>query len=806
MIKYRVRIYQYNNYYNRLVKKESEIVDYNPYLCYQDDIPGIFDIDFKPNDGVSTEQIITWSGNLPDYVIVSDNETEEILSRWFVIEATRIRGSQYKLTLKRDVVVDYYNIIQQSPIFVEKGIVPDDDPAIYNPENMDFNQIKTKETVIKDSSKMAWIVGFVAEGEQSVDKTITFQSDVIADKTIDGIENWQYYQYVNKPLTTAYSDYTSFNFTVISQRKGANLNLKNLSTFSLGSFKEDYEKNRYTIPIGNLDNFQNFVYSRAEEIANAYNQYWQLYVSTGANPISSSTLQSLSDLNNKIIYDSSTKKNYKIHLNFNDTTVQNNKITEDKAGQYLYTYFNNIFNSFSGKLNNNYNPIYGIVSSVKNYTLTLEEVSYGTFTVEIKGDANRINNKDGPFDIFCIPYSDDMKIKLNSTSNEIQLNKQFAMSAASGIGLGLGTNCYDIQLLPFCPFGGFSVNDKTLTLNIASSDSARYTVIKDSSNNVKSYIIWSAASSGHLTANPETDLYSFYNEGNKKIGSCCDMFRLCSPNYNSTFEFNFKKDNLETTHTTPVYNPVNDFEVDFTYLPYSSYIRVAPQFGGLYGKDFGDFRGLILQGDFSIMYTSSAWVNYQTNNKNYLNIFNRQIENMEITNKYNNISQGISSGLSALSTGLTAGALTGNPLVGLGVGVGSAIAGAADLGIQKQLQAESIDYTKDNFGYQLGNIKAVPNSIAKTTAYTRNNKIFPVLEYYTCTDIEKKALANKIKYNGMTIGRIGNMIDFKNTWSYKDIKVDHPYFKGQIIRLEGLSDDFHLASDISNEIYKGVYL
>ena len=206
------------------------------------------------------------------------------------------------------------------------------------------------------------------------------------------------------------------------------------------------------------------------------------------------------------------------------------------------------------------------------------------------------------------------------------------------------------------------------------------------------------------------------------------------------------------------------------------------------------------------MYTSSAWVNYQINNKNYLNIFNRQIENMEITNKYNNISQGISSGLSALSTGLTAGALTGNPLVGLGVGVGSAIAGAADLGIQKQLQAESIDYTKDNFGYQLGNIKAVPNSIAKTTAYTRNNKIFPVLEYYTCTDIEKKALANKIKYNGMTIGRIGNMIDFKNTWSYKDIKVDHPYFKGQIIRLEGLSDDFHLASDISNEIYKGVYL
>ena len=102
------------------------------------------------------------------------------------------------------------------------------------------------------------------------------------------------------------------------------------------------------------------------------------------------------------------------------------------------------------------------------------------------------------------------------------------------------------------------------------------------------------------------------------------------------------------------------------------------------------------------------------------------------------------------------------------------------------------------YGYQLGNVKALPDSISKTTAFTFNNKIFPILEYYTCTDVEKQALRDKIKYNGMTIMVIGKIADY--------ILSDVSYIKGSIIRMEDIADDFHMLKAISDEIYKGVFI
>ena len=47
-----------------------------------------------------------------------------------------------------------------------------------------------------------------------------------------------------------------------------------------------------------------------------------------------------------------------------------------------------------------------------------------------------------------------------------------------------------------------------------------------------------------------------------------------------------------------------------------------------------------------------------------------------------------------------------------------------------------------------------------------------MLEYYTCTEIEKQALRDKIKYNGMTVGTIGKIEDFT------DSTVEEIYIKG----------------------------
>ena len=62
---------------------------------------------------------------------------------------------------------------------------------------------------------------------------------------------------------------------------------------------------------------------------------------------------------------------------------------------------------------------------------------------------------------------------------------------------------------------------------------------------------------------------------------------------------------------------------------------------------------------------------------------------------------------------------------------------------------------------------------------------------------------NKLIYNGMSINRIGTLREFV---SQKPPQIDYGYYKGKLIRLEGIGDDFHMANTISSELNKGVYI
>ena len=146
---------------------------------------------------------------------------------------------------------------------------------------------------------------------------------------------------------------------------------------------------------------------------------------------------------------------------------------------------------------------------------------------------------------------------------------------------------------------------------------------------------------------------------------------------------------------------------------------------------------------------------------------------------------------------------------GVGGGVASALGGIADIKNTKALQAEAIDYKQDLFGYQLGNVKALPNSIAKSTAYNIINKIFPIIEFYDCTEEERTIVAKKIAWNGMTVMAIGRIADYiGNNWTCKvndNISIsDKGYIKGQLIRID-INDDYHAVAQIADELNKGVY-
>ena len=98
-----IYVIKYNNYFNRIVKRESSLTDY---------LTGEYQISphysFNPNDDATGDIVVNFNPK-GDYLIVANDD--EIVSRWFIIEAIRLRTGQYKLTIRRDVIVDDYDTI-----------------------------------------------------------------------------------------------------------------------------------------------------------------------------------------------------------------------------------------------------------------------------------------------------------------------------------------------------------------------------------------------------------------------------------------------------------------------------------------------------------------------------------------------------------------------------------------------------------------------------------------------------------------------------------------------------------------------
>ena len=768
----------YQNYFNRQIKEPKELV-----AAYPQNLVSYYDtgnvtqvINFNPADGVIAHHTVGRPENpydgSGDYFLWSEDGVN-VTSRWFIIESTRTRQGQYNVTLKRDVIADNYNEVLNSDCFIQKATVNDESALIYNQESITTNQIKTAEYPLKDESKMAWIVGFV--NREAPAKTFAINSTVVADYEMSDYRFKDYFlKDANSETIIQGSVYvtntqysaspTAFKFVLDQYAEQTYLG----NSTSKGDYK-------YTDQNGTL---KSYIQENGLNLALNISTKHSLYDGISSD----SNYNSLLYEEGKIVRDGTDF--YKIGTKV-ETHEKTYRITEDKDGEYLLTYLTNFMKNFRGYKSGT--PYFEIYIKYTSLRLTKTPIVEGEYTIDYPGKTEHLINKDGPFDIFCIPFADDMKIRVGSS--EVQANKQFAMSIASELGRNLAGDCYDIQLLPFCPMTGYTVTDNIFDIN--SSDAKRRTAIKRG-DQIVYWMFWSTSNSG--TFNIHLPILA----GNKKLANQCDMYRLVSPNYSGQFEFNLAKNG----------GYVEYFNVDYTYLPISSYIHVNPDFKGLYGSDFNDARGLICQGDFSIMYLSDPWKNYQRQNKNFEQIFSREISNMDVNRKYQRMGETISAWTGALGAGGSIGGLIGGVAGGItgGVaGVASLAAGYADRAISDKLYQESVSFKKDMHEMQLENIKALPNSIAKTTAYNENNKIFPILEYYTCTDEEKDLVAKAIVNMGMTVNAVGKPIDYVyNNWSYNGI-FSKGFFKATLIRLEDLPEDYHMLQAIAEELSLGIY-
>lgn len=817
---------QYNNYFNRQTKPHRTITNW--FLPYQ--IGSTVGVQlFNYGDGVDTTQVVNTSAwvnenRVPDYCVVED-QTNSSRQYWYVVEWKYLRRGQYEATLKRDVLSENYDLIITAPMLIKKGTVASsNDPAMFNSEGQAYNQIKSDEVPLYDATGCPWIVGYVPldafETDTQISKNIYVEPSFTYN-TLDDFRSDFPYDVDMAPnartIIRRYDRYPIYNIRanirIVTPSIG--YTAANVSFNSSGLLTYDINATTNRINIFNWDygvEGSGFYIALKTTLPDSFTSFKHYANPHGIEPdatrltkdiINSYTTETLRQIDNSIfnIY----PQNYSA-----DTTLKSLLYKSVKIGTKTYTIFPSnkliwkeevvpasTFQLLSTNLNDNV-----LVNKNNNnsYIVTLKYYEAGYKLVEstqtvkttMPGKDKIIQLRKDPYAMFCIPYGE---VKLRKDGVDQITTVKDAALIATGISTTAGSaadhkTVLDVQLLPYCPIRDIVVDDEEGVVDYSSlTRTAQVQDIKNEDDAVISKIFWCADNSFsfQIPLKLEVENYKIENE--------TTTYRLCSPNYNGLFEFNLAKN-----------GGLDWIEVNCSYKPQTPYIQLNPNFKKLYGQnateglsagDYNDQRGLICGGDFSLPQVSDAWANYQMQNKNYQNIFDREVQSMEISNRYQRISDwmGLTSGTA--KAGMAIGSLS-NPVVG-GVSAGINLAtGVASNIMSDRLRDEQVNLKRDLFNYNLQNIQALPQSVSKTAAFNINSKYVPFLEKYTCTEEEKNVLRDKLRWQGMTVMRTGQIQDY--VWG------DDTYIEAVPLRLTGLSEDTHTAQAIAQELNMGTYI
>lgn len=889
----RLYLLKYNNYYNRICKRELSIDGYLDYLIESSNsqtYQNPFQCNFNPNDGVSTTQVINWDGPVPDYVVCSVDGIE-ITSRWFVLECVRTRGTQFQLMLYRDTIADYYSEVMSSVTYIEKGMVTDTtNPLLYNAENMSFNQLKRNTTPLYDKSGCPWIVGFTDGGDVSgIEVNITETDEQFPNMLIasDGIGNF--------PLTAISGDagkyaldYTNNSkiwFEFIQTTSGGFSGNRfwdyifvdySRSPNNPGTLNESYRAslvplngNSYDVLIDfylsqkyyfkSVDDFDLSLYP--ENVREMYDNLEKpfdtfmkgLLTHNGSNiPYMFKNMLERSFnidirtpysnyLDKDIIYVKDTQDNNKIYK-FTKKLIPISNIVDDilvnNAGDSNIDNFLSAIDSAlpqqltlkdtDGNNLPNFDFTNFYIAYFKNPTDTQRFASTGRVAVRGQGNLIRYDLEpetvgvytidipeitkldDQPYSMFCMPYSDNFDQRISGGIYSKDINKQISLDLATAIQKKLtNKKLFDIQILPYCPLQN-AIFRGTNRSYIDKGFVNKVTEIKYGPKDaevrpVVGYVYWCKKSKFDFEI--DFNISKTADPIDAKVNSMTDFYRLVSPAQGSEYKFQSEK-----------IGDIAKMYVQCNYRPFNSSIRVVPVYqpGSLYYSSnlINSQEGLNIIEDMSLSQITDQWAQYELNNKNYRQTFQRSIDHMEFEKNASlvqsiigmgaeqgkdaaNIAHRVSSSIAAKTAeGATAGAKGG--WVGAAVGAAAGLVVGTTGTIVSQMRAnEAIDLTKDNFEYNLGNIKALPADLAKVSTLGMNNSWVPLLEYWSSTDLEKAIAKNKIIYNGMSINTIDN--------PYNYISGENCYFKGQLIRIEDIDDEFHVVNTIAGELSKGIY-
>lgn len=781
----------FNNYYNREYKKLYNLNDYLDYMkSYWTNV------NFNPGDGITTTIPVNYDGEV-NYLVLTDNAVpgmvgqEVIVSRWFIIESKFTRLGQRMLTLRRDILVDYSSMATAT-VFAERGYVPNTSSLIYNSEGNSYNQIKKSEKLIKDESESAWLVGYLAPN--------VFDSGNV---TIQGSNTSVQYDYSFATLdemnlafpgvglipTTLFYNFGSIDLRFLSLAEGNQTYM----------WRVDFPNDMINYEITSVPAADATMIIRQANLPEVEGLLTDNFLKPAvANIISDKLVLDYSSVsresvtkiinNRDVIARVGTASGgytyYQLSVGTAQSSIQNHEIRSTTASN-TFEYLTNQMSQLGTAGVATGTPDRYFLECIESYfSCYWRNIPVSANTIELKTTTAKVDSS--PYYCFAIPYHAVRVIKGNET---IITDPRESLLLARNIATQLGSFCYDVQLLPYFPLQSYI--DSMGRIDTTTMPDGTVAVLNSAEGEARTFLFW-ITKPNFSFAVPDTIDYS----SEPKIQNETQFCRINSPNFSASFDFSIAKN-----------KGVDYWQVDCSYKPYQPYIHVAPNWRGLYGSDFNDARGLICTGDFSIDLMTDKWQEYQIQNKNYNEIFNRQIQSLDLQQsiaKRQDIFGAVAGSLSGAMSGATTGALAGGLPGAIGGGIAglgiSAVGGVMDVIDSQKLRDDARSSQFDMFNYQLGNVKALPNTLTKVSTYNINNKIYPFYEIYEATSEEIGALRQRLKWRGYNLGIIGQLSDFQ---------VEGKYFKGKLIRLEEVHDvslgDNHLLENYNSELQQGVY-
>ena len=683
-------------------------------------------------------------------VVAKDNGT--IHSRWYVMESGYTMRGQYQVALRRDLIADHLDKVVNTKCMINRGWLLTGDKRLYKPEGFQFNQVKTNQVPLyyggTGTKNLQFVVAYLTKNRQNPIELQLKPSKFPVSYSANTLQDWAGYIYV----TQQQRKYTAFRYNATVMKYVAPPVFDKFYFGSTaGPVKDIFAPTagQYWATTKPIDATELMRDLGGDEFISALDSIAFAAYPGGTN---------LSEYDNKYFYEQATGRYYLIHVNRQQQTLEENYETVNIGSLYTkcYTAFNNV--SYLSPRNTSSTS--GDWFQIKKYytyeTLELELVGTSDAESKVNIPANMCPTASTPYDIITIPCGKFIYYKGGTVATMVD-STAIAQELAAQLGKQPPESVYDVQLMPYPPQGSYTLTSSTFRFtDWANTSDITYNVnVEDSTGVLKCFIsaVQAADSILHIDTGlfgetvPPTDPIDF------KVARETTLYRLCSPTYDSLYDFN-PYDN----------NGLAEMRAYMTLKPYNPYLLIQPVFNesGLYGGNYEDNRGLICS-NFSMTRTSDRFLQYELNNANYKQIFSRNIESLNKQKGWAETEAMWSGGaatMSGIATGAMGGAKFGPAGAVIGGVTGGIVAGIGanvDRRLTRDRAQEQISLQSDMHYLNIGNIQALPDALTKVGAFTIRTAKQPFLEVYRATAEEQEALRKYIEEQGMSYGDIDVM-------------------------------------------------